>query len=243
MKSLIPSQWQVPQVFHERLGQRYGRARAMTHEGHLLLILYRVPSTDATERSGLLFWRTPNGEWKSTDGSGIAHLRTLVESYGHLVEALEAKVDAATVAQQFYDVLKLANPLKRSATQLHQTLQSARESIPNDRDLIDLRDAAGDTARAAELINDEARIGLDFETASASEEQNRLSSRLARASQRLNMIAAIFLPLTAIASVFGMNVPSGLEALHQPIFFWIILAFGLAWGFILRGQVHGDATR
>lgn len=243
MKSLIPSQWQVPQVFHERLGQRFGRARAMHHEGHLLLILYRVPTGDSTERSGLLFWRGPNGEWKSTEGSGIAHLRNLVDSYVKIVEDLEDRVDAATVAQQFYDVLKLANPLKRAATNLHQTLQAAREAVPNDRDLIDLRDLAGDTARAAELINDEARIGLDFETASASEEQNRLSTRLARASQRLNMIAAIFLPLTAITSVFGMNVPSGLEKLHQPVFFWIILGVGLAWGFFLRGQVHADATR
>jgi hypothetical protein len=240
-KSLIPSQWQVPKIFHERLGQRYGRQRTMLAEDHLLLVLHEVPDPSRPERSGLLFWRSPQGDWKSTAGSGIAQLRELIGRYVTRIDELESRVEGATRAAEFYEVLKAANPLKRSATNLHQALQQAREALPDERELIDLRDSAGEVQRAAELVNDEARIGLDFETASASEEQNAITNRLARSSQRLNLIAALFLPLTAITSVFGMNLPSGFERYQTPTAFWIVLVVAVGAGFFLRGQVDREA--
>ena len=61
------------------------------------------------------------------------------------------------------------------------------------------------------------------------EEQARTGREMAAASHRLNIIAAIFLPLTALGSMFGMNLVSGLE--KQPIWlFWAVLVAGVAIG-------------
>jgi Mg2+ and Co2+ transporter CorA len=57
---------------------------------------------------------------------------------------------------------------------------------------------------------------------------------MTRAGHRLNFLAAIFLPLTAVASVFGMSLPSGLE--NSPTWvFWSVLLFGLLLGIVIRG--------
>ena len=47
------------------------------------------------------------------------------------------------------------------------------------------------------------------------------------------MLAAIFLPITAIGSVFGMNLASGLE--HRgPLVFWGVLLIGAIVGYALH---------
>lgn len=60
-------------------------------------------------------------------------------------------------------------------------------------------------------------------------------------------MAAVFLPLTAVASVFGMNLRSGLEESPAWIF-WLVLVGGIAAGLFvseiltavkLRGQNSG----
>ena len=47
------------------------------------------------------------------------------------------------------------------------------------------------------------------------------------------MLVALFLPLTAFASVFGMNLPSGLESSSSALF-WVVLFGGLTLGLVLR---------
>ena len=50
---------------------------------------------------------------------------------------------------------------------------------------------------------------------------------------KLNTVAAVFLPLTAVGGIFGMNLVSGLEASSWA--FWAIFAGGLLVGLVLRG--------
>ena len=45
--------------------------------------------------------------------------------------------------------------------------------------------------------------------------------------------AAVFLPLTALASVFGMEIHS--QFLDTPVNFWLICAFGVLLGTVLGG--------
>ena len=62
MHPLIPSRWQVPAVFEQRLGEKPGRQRLMKADGHLLLILHKTPVPGAEEREARIFWRNPQGE-------------------------------------------------------------------------------------------------------------------------------------------------------------------------------------
>jgi len=70
--------------------------------------------------------------------------------------------DGPKTAEDFYGLLRLTAPLHRTARHLHATLQQARELVPDDRDLINLRDQIGEIERTIELLHGDARNGLDF---------------------------------------------------------------------------------
>ena len=214
----------------------------MAHDGHLLLVLHEVPEAGVPERKGVLFWRDPKGDWKSTErGSGKAALRELLQRYATRVDDLEAAYAAASTATTLFPVLRSITPIVRASKHLHETLQAAREQVKLDKDLINARDAAGEVERAAELLGSEARNALDFEMAEAAETQARLNGELARTGHRLNMLAAIFLPLTAVGSLFGMNLPHGLESIGGAMTFWLIAIAGLILGLVIRGSLSARA--
>jgi hypothetical protein len=48
-------------------------------DGHLLIILHKPPTADDAVREGVLFWRTPDGNWKWTRGIGSAALAAHVK--------------------------------------------------------------------------------------------------------------------------------------------------------------------
>jgi hypothetical protein len=90
-------------------------------------------------------------------------------------------------------------------------LQAAREAIREDRDIIDLRDWAYQVERGFALLYTDSKNALDYSIAKRAEEEAKLSRQAVQTGHRLNILAAIFFPLTAIASLFGMNIRSGLE--------------------------------
>lgn len=114
-------------------------------------------------------------------------------------------------------ILENVGPLHHAARNLHATLQAAREAIPEDRDLIDLRDWAYDLERTLDLLQRNTQHALDFHSV--------------QVANRLNVLAAIFFPVTAIASVFGMNLVSGFEG-SSTLVFWSVLLVGIALGFV-----------
>ena len=126
--------------------------------------------------------------------------------------------------------------LHRTSRNLLRTLQEAREAI-DDRELINLRDRAGEVERASELVVSEARDGLDFTSAQQAEAQAKVSLQLAREGHKLNTIAAVFLPITALASIFSMTLRSGLERWFSPWLFWFIVAAGVALGMTMKAQL------
>ena len=74
-KNILPPTWVVPPAIRERLGDKVGRQRAMTADGHLLLVLHKPPKAGDNERQGRFFWRSPEGNWLSSDlGPGPAGL-------------------------------------------------------------------------------------------------------------------------------------------------------------------------
>ncbi len=231
--------WEVPSIFRQRLGTTVGRQRLMEHDGHLLLILHEVPEPGVPERQGLFFWRDPSGHWKTNvRGQGLPTLRALVGRYVQRVDLLESAFAEADAAQKLFPVLRAINPIVRACKHVHQVIQATREALPKDREIIDIRDLAGEVVRAAELLEAEARTALEFDIAENAETQATLNRQLAMVGQRLNLLAAMFLPLTAVASVFGMNLPSGLEGAAQPMLFWVVLAVGIGMGLVVRGRLN-----
>ena len=105
--------------------------------------------------------------------------------------------------------------------------------IPEDRDIIVARDAAGDIERAFELLQADAKNGLDFTAAQKAELQSQRSYEMAQSAHRLNILAALFFPVTAISSIFGMNFSSGLESIHGTWLFWGIIGSGFLSGALL----------
>lgn len=237
----LPANWPLPAQIRSRFGNRAaGRQRAMSAEGHLLLVLHKKPSPDAQDREAAFFWRNPRGEWQSADdGAGVRALIEHLDAYASAEDVLEKDFHSADTAEDYFTILQAAAPLMRASRNMHAALQAAREAIPEDRDLIDLRDWAGDLERNFDLLYTDSKNALDYAIARKAEEEAELSRQAIKTADRLNVIAAIFLPLTAIASVFGMQLHHGLEA-RSAVLFWAIFLVGIGLGLIVRAWAIGS---
>jgi len=110
--------------------------------------------------------------------------------------------------------------------------------VKAERELINCRDEAAGIERAAELLLQDAQFGMEFIAARQSETQARDARRMAAAAHRLNVLAALFLPLTALAGVLGMNaLPAWLATQSM---FWAVCALGLALGIVLALMVRKE---
>lgn len=235
---IIPPTWNLPDAIRTRLGQTtYGRQRTIFEGGHLLLVLHKPPGPDDREREGVLFWRSPAGEWQySRGGPGPGSIKRHVQSYLELEGQLTQTYDQAQTADALFDLQEAATPLARAARGMHEALQSARESIKGDNLLIELRDLGAQAERNFDLLLEDVRNAIQHRTAREAEEQSRAARDALQASHRLNMLAALFFPLTAISSLFGMNLQHGLDE-HSTIWFWLVFAGGVALGFVIKSWV------
>ena len=244
MAKLLPHTWTVPERFRARLGAQAGRQRAMLHEGHLLLVLHDLPGSTETARRASFFWRAPDGAWKSTGAvakGGAVALRAHVEAFTAAAQALEERVEKATRAAEYFAVLQEVAPALRAARNMHKALQDAREGCPDDKDLITIRDQAYDNERALDLIQADAKNGLEFTVAKRAEEQAELSDEISRSGHRLNLLVALFLPISALGGVLGINLEHGFEHAHAPWLFWTIVAAAFLVGLLVRAGVSGGS--
>ncbi|MGV3532196.1 MAG: hypothetical protein ACO1QR_07485 [Chthoniobacteraceae bacterium] len=233
--SPLPSSWKVPEIFRKRLGEVAGRQRAMSAEGHLLLVLHELPKPGDAERQPAFFWREPSGTWRATGtGSGLAELEAYQQAFAKQVDQMEATMDGEPSAERYFEILRISTPLLRTLRNAHRTLQEAREMVPDDRHILLARDQLGEQERSVELLHADAQHGLEYMIARQAEEQARNSEALVASGYRLNLLVAIFLPLTALGSAFGMNLVNGLEHIKSPVLFWLILIFGLVLGFLVK---------
>jgi hypothetical protein len=234
----LPVLWELPEEIKERFGERSaGKQRAMVADGHLLLVLHKAPTRDQQRRDGVFFWRKPSGEWESSaSGDGLRGLRKHLEAYNVAEDRFSEEYEQAQTAEGYFRILEEMAPLRHAAKNLHATLQAAREGIPGDCAIIDLRDWAYDLERTLDLLYAGTKNALDFNIAQKAEEQARLSLCSVQTANRLNILAAIFFPLTAISSVFGMNLRSGLEGASSVVF-WFVFLIGIVLGFATREWV------
>lgn len=234
MQSLLPATWQVPAEFRERLGTQAGRQRAMEAEGHLLLVMHEPPKPGEDERRGRFFWRSPSGAWSSSGlGTGAAAINKHLAEYADVVDKYDRLEEQAQSADQYFAVLEGLAPVQRSAHNMHEVLQEARQLVPEDRDLINQRDRAYQIERTAELLYNLAKNGLDYAVARRAEEQATSSRHMAAAAHRLNVLAAFFFPIVTLTAIFGTNLRSGLEELAPPLPLLGVLGVGLLCGVVL----------
>ena len=243
-RSPLPDAWKAPQVFRNRLGESAGRQRAMFADGHLLLVLHEPPKPDEPRRGARLFWRAPDGSWRSNAlGSGVQALRKHLDEYAAAVERLEEAEERAERGDDYFEVLRQISPLRRAARNMHETLQEARQLVPEDRDVLLCRDHAYAVARGAELLHGETQSGLDCAMARRAEEQAQNSDQMARAGHRLNLLAATFLPVATIASILGMNLKHGLEEAFAPWAFLGVLLIGVGCGILMSFSIIETPSR
>lgn len=235
---IIPPTWALPEAIRIRLGQTtYGRQRAIVEDGHLLLVLHKPPGADDSGREGVLFWRTPAGEWLwNRGGAGPGALKRHVQTYSEIETKLTDDYEKAADTKTLFDLVEALTPLTRAARNMHQALQAARDAIQNDPFLIEMRDLGYEVERNFDLLFEDVRNAIQYRTAREAEEQARLSKEALRASHRLNTLAALFFPLTAVASIFGMQLAHGLNE-RDPSLFWIIFAVSVGLGLGMKNWV------
>ncbi len=230
-------------MFRSRIGERAGRQRIMVADGHLLILLHKVPRPGTSEREHALFWRDPSGDWISTEsGSGLGALVAYFEQWRNVIDDLEDVMSEPPQAENYFEVLQRTSPLLRTIRNTCRTMQEAREACP-DREILIARDEAGELERAVDLLHHDAKNGMEFMIARQGEEQARQSSRLVVTGHRLNLLAAIFLPLTALGSIFAMHLENGLERWNAPWTFWSFVGGALFTGLLLVAVIVIETNR
>lgn len=238
MNDLLPKEWNVPQLFRERLGTEAGHQRMMTEAGHLLLVLHKPPTPGVNERHAQFFWRSPDGTWKASGSteSGLKVLQEHFNQFDQVAEKLDKQLDLAIHAEEFFNVLRATTPLLRSMRHAYATLQQARQTFQGVRELIILRDQAYALVRTIELLDADAKHSLDLMIAQRAEEQSQSSQEIAQLSYRLNLLASFFSPMVVLAALFGMSFPQTLSPFDSPLTFIFVLGTGIAFGSYLKIQ-------
>jgi hypothetical protein len=236
--------WTLPEKITARLGRNsFGRQRSICEDDHLLLILHRPPKRKDAQREGVVFLRKPDGQWLCNGrDDGHRKLMALVRDYADLFTQCDRDYQQAKGADDLFKLIETLTPLKHSATSCLRALQEARETVPQDRDLIEARDQAYENQRNCELLFDLCRDGLDFRIAVKAEEDARAAKAALEAQHRLNILAALFFPLTALTGLFGMDLIRDHYAWGIPAF-WGVLAGGLFVGLMFKGWVGGAVSQ
>ena len=244
----LPAGLDIPLEIRTHIGDRAGRQRELVADGHLVMVLHKAPVSRLKHRESVFFWRPPSGDWRSTERSQPKTvLDAMITEYEDAIDSLSEAHESATSATQKFSVLERVGPLNRAIRNMTDTLGKANATIENaeaESELQKFVDHASDVARACELLQEDARNSLDFHIARQGEIQAAHSREVEKTTHRLNTMATMFLPLTAMASVFGMNLRSGLE--QAPAWmFWAIMGGSMFAGiavselfavFRLRGQ-------
>lgn len=235
--SPLPKSWDLPDAIRIRLGREAGPQRSMFEDEHLLVIVHRIPGPDERVRVPVFFHRAPDGTWRGSESKaqGPTAIQEFLTAYESRIIQLDEEETRASTATQYHQLLEAAAPVLRASRGLHRAFQQAREMVKLDRDLINFRDKAAAIERSAELLLQDAQFGLSYTAARQSEAQAASAAQMASSAHRLNLLAALFLPLTALCSVFGMDLPSGLES--RPHAFWMIIGAGVLLGLLVTLMV------
>ena len=226
----LPAHYEIEPELREQFSNRPGHQRCVEGHDELLLVVHEVPLPAIPEREAVFFWRRRDGRWTQPGGSGLNELGELLDRYAQVLDGHEGSLDKVSTAAQIFGVLRHSGPLARSTRNLVLAMEQTLAADPENREIRAHRDRARELERAADLLNADARITLEFWQAERSEEQSHASARLGKIAFRMNLLAGFFLPLMAFSSLFGMNVK--IPGFMEPLF-WAILVVGIGTGALL----------
>lgn len=235
---LIPANWQLPDVFRNRLGVSAGRQRTMLENDELLIVAHEAPLPNEDSRRGVLFWLDHRNEWRASNGEpGKVAISNLLTRYSKRIDEYDQAEANATRADDYLHLLEGLAPLVRSARNLSTVLDEARKAKPADRMLIEQRDRAYETARRCELLYDDAKNGMDIAVMRRVEEQAAAAHQMSAASHRLNKLAAAFFPLATLGAIFGTTLTENWSWSNSVVPFGMFLIAGLAGGVLLMSFI------
>lgn len=237
-------QWPISEAITRRIGSAsFGAQRAIFEDGQLLLILHAPPQAGQL-RQHEIFLRLPDeapcGLWlyKGHKGGQLA-MTDLLSRYQQAFDRLSDALDDANTSSALFAIIGDCIPLTRAAVNLQKAMEAGRDAVAEDVWLIDQRDKAVELARNLELMLADARLELDYRLAQAAEQQTRATEAITRAQRKLNTIAALTFPITALGAAWGMNLQSGWESV-SPLLFWLVIGIGLGLGLLVRYWVSQD---
>ena len=230
--------WDLPVRIEKRIGPNtYGRQRIIQEGDDLLIILHRLPAADQILREHKVFWRKSNADLECNgQPNGVFQFRTLIDTYEKKLEELDRRYAQADTSDELFGLIEELVPINRASTNIATTLQAAREAVPDDTFLLELRDVTSELQRNFEIMLSDAQIALEYRLAKNSEIQSVQAREAVEAQHRLNVLAAIFFPLTAVATIFGMNLSHGFEQ-RPMVFFWLVVVAGISLGFWMKRWV------
>ena len=235
--------WTLPDEIEQRLsGVGYGRQRAISEVGHLLVILHAPPALEDRERTELVFLRKPDGKLQCNgQDNGEFMMTGLLEDYRNQCEIYDKSYEEAGTSVDLFRLIEHLIPLNRSANNLSKALQSARQHVQGDAFIIAKRDEAYGISRNFEILLNEAKLSLDFHIAQSAETQAAKAHEMTLSQHKLNVLAAITFPIMAVATLFGMggDFVHGLES-KTPFLFWFIFVIGFVLGIFTKRWVTNE---
>ena len=234
----IDYSWKLPESILVRLGQNtYGRQRTIFEEGHLLLILHRLPEPKESIRESIVFLRTPEGAWLCNgEKDGLFRLKRILASYEGRYAELHKDYSKADDSEKLFKLIEKLTPVSRGASNMLNAIQAAREQVKIDQELIDARDRAYDIQQNFEMLLTDAKSALNFRIARNAQENASAARDTVAAQHRLNTLAAIFFPLMTLTAVFSMNLPNSFHRFGE-LSFWGVLTGGAILGGIIKNWV------
>lgn len=233
----LPNHFRIENELREQLSSRPGHQRCVEGRGELLLVVHDVPRPGIPERQALFFWKDYEGRWSQESGPGLSGVGDLLDRYAKAIDGHEEVIDEADTAGEIFTIIRHSGPLMRSSRNLVSALEQVLAVDPEDREIRAYRDRAREIERAADLLNSDAKVTLEFWQAERADRQARSAARLGKIAYRLNLLAGFFLPLVALGGLFGMNIErwNGL--------FWAVFIFGMFVGGLLLWAVgRGTGT-
>ena len=166
------------------------------------------------------------------------------------IDALEDRVFADVAHPPIDEVGQLRRQLILDRRHITSMKRVVEESIDDRRFSPDAKQAQDLRTAAEALMRQERTVEFFLERANLIQDQiqSLLSDRMNTATLRLGVVATVFLPLSFLTGLLGINV-AGMPGSHNPVAFWVVcailtvLALG-AW--IVVGRLHRhsfDATR
>ena len=245
MKPLkLPAHFDIEPELREQFSNRPGHQRCVEGHDEILLVIHEVPQPGIPEREALFFWKRADRRWTQPGGTGLNELGELLDRYALAIDGHEGTLDTVTTAAEIFAVLRHSGPLARTTRNLALAMEQALAADQEDREIRTYRDRARELERAADLLNTDARVTLEFWQAERSEEQSRASERLGKIAFRMNLLAGFFLPLMAFSGLFGMNVkiPACMEPWFWGIFF-VVIGTGALLLWLVARQTANSAQR